>query len=160
MAGTDLRAPIDEREAMRERRLGVALVLFIATALGAVGWFASPAGAEDAGTAACVYHSSRYLNSGVSSAQVHLEWCDGAAYLYGTIWDDVCDGRAAELEMWTYNTIRRTGQETRKAPNGCGTSATFRVYVRTDFDYASLWARACNFTPFTQCSDADYDEIW
>jgi hypothetical protein len=137
---------------VKRLKLLVALVTFLAATATGMGATASPAGA----TPGCTWARSTYLNSGVSSASVNLEWCNGVAYLYGTIYDTTCDSRAAELEIWTYNDWRRTGMEIRQAPNGCGTSATYRVYVRSDFVEARLWTRACNTWG---CSSSDSDWI-
>jgi hypothetical protein len=123
----------------RPKPLLVLLMLLIASAT-FVGGGASPADA----TPGCSYVSSRYMNAGVATASINLERCSDSDYVYGTITDTTCDARAAQLEIWTYNDWRRTGMEVREAPNGCGTSATFRIYVRDDFVSGRLWLRACN----------------
>jgi hypothetical protein len=103
--------------------------------------------------------NSVYLDDGSASATVNVgRYCsDGRAHLYGTIWDDLCDGRRAELMLRFHNGDRPAYRfQYPQAGNGCGTSASYS-YSSTN-DHVDIYAciRALNGGPTQSRGDCSW----
>jgi hypothetical protein len=118
---------------------------------------ASAAAPEAAAAATCYYRDYDYVNSGVSEADVWLDYCtDGSSAWYeisGEVYDISCDNRTAYLDI-----IGNNGQSQRASASGCGNSNGFAFRYNTNLGYADLRTRACG-SGLNGCSSSDWGSV-
>ena len=101
-----------------------------------------------------------YLDDGSSSASVNVgrNCSDGRSHIYGTVWDDKCDGRRAELWLRFYNgnNLVPYRHEYPAAGNGCGSSASYSYSSTNASPRVLAYVRALNGGPTESTGDSSW----
>ena len=128
---------------------GVLVVAPIAAVLGLTG------SAQAATCTPKVHETGVVINQTGSPVRVNFDFTpqcsDGTGRVSGTVFDILCDHRAAELTYtvydWTGSSYRSLGGKTHSVPNGCNTSASFNDVVSSPGSVGWKFVvkiRACN----------------
>jgi hypothetical protein len=141
---------------LRMQVVALAVVLGLLSVIG----IAAPAQAAD-----CSGWDFYDLDAGPAAANIWIsnDCSDGRIHLIGTVFDESCDGRSAELYMRFYEDEDLDGgywwyrTENVKA-SGCGTGKTFEFNTVSRPMYVKACVRACSGGGLN-CSSKDCDEV-